>query len=74
MSLAYGGSRGGRGVAAPFLLEERCEFICGDCGYGVVVAALPDRCPMCHGRDWRLVREAGVLPLECLVGGELYGG
>lgn len=33
---------------------RRRELICRRCGYGVVVAAPPERCPMCSGFDWRV--------------------
>ncbi|HEY3541282.1 MAG TPA: hypothetical protein VGK79_01965 [Gaiellaceae bacterium] len=32
---------------------RRTEIRCADCGYGGVVARLPDRCPMCGGVVWR---------------------
>ncbi len=31
----------------------RFELHCAACGYGVVVRAAPDRCPMCGGSSWR---------------------
>jgi rubrerythrin len=30
----------------------RVEIRCAGCGYGGVVAQLPDRCPMCGGAAW----------------------
>jgi rubrerythrin len=35
------------------LWPERRELVCAGCGYGVVVAREPPRCPMCHGSSWR---------------------
>jgi rubrerythrin len=35
----------------------RTELLCRACGYGVVVAASPARCPMCSGSSWRIVGE-----------------
>jgi len=32
---------------------RRLEVRCVECGYGCVVAHLPDRCPMCGGSEWR---------------------
>jgi rubrerythrin len=26
--------------------------MCSGCGYGVVVTAEPERCPLCGGTDW----------------------
>jgi len=34
-------------------VEDRAEVRCRDCGYGAVVARLPERCPMCEGTAWR---------------------
>jgi hypothetical protein len=31
----------------------RVDIRCIGCGYGGVVARLPDRCPMCGTRRWR---------------------
>lgn len=39
--------RGGTGVET---------YVCGTCGYGIRRARPPQRCPMCHGSDWRLDR------------------
>ena len=33
--------------------RPRLELRCRDCGYGVVVARAPARCPMCGGPSWR---------------------
>jgi hypothetical protein len=32
----------------------RAELVCRVCGYGVVVAVPPTRCPMCQGSSWKL--------------------
>jgi len=32
--------------------QRRVEIRCTGCGYGGVVAHLPDRCPMCGGTSW----------------------
>lgn len=34
----------------------RVEIRCTCCGYGGVVARLPDRCPMCGARSWQRMR------------------
>jgi hypothetical protein len=34
-------------------VDGRAEVHCAGCGYGAVVARLPDRCPMCGGTHWR---------------------
>jgi hypothetical protein len=34
----------------------RVEIRCIGCGYGGVVARLPDRCPMCGVRRWQRIR------------------
>ena len=34
----------------------RVEIRCTGCGYGGVVARLPDRCPMCGGGEWHHIR------------------
>ena len=31
----------------------RAEIRCAGCGYGAVVARLPERCPMCGSTSWR---------------------
>jgi rubrerythrin len=30
----------------------RRELVCALCGYGIVVARVPDRCPMCGSKQW----------------------
>jgi rubrerythrin len=30
--------------------SPKLSLVCSSCGYGVVVAAPPERCPMCHRR------------------------
>ena len=32
---------------------DRAEIRCAGCGYGAVVARLPERCPMCGSTSWR---------------------
>jgi hypothetical protein len=35
------------------LLDGRkVELVCSACGYGIVTAAPPETCPMCHGGTW----------------------
>jgi predicted Zn-ribbon and HTH transcriptional regulator len=34
-------------------VDGRAEVHCAECGYGAVVARLPDRCPMCGSTHWR---------------------
>jgi hypothetical protein len=34
-------------------VEGRAEVHCAGCGYGAVVAHLPDRCPICGSTHWR---------------------
>jgi hypothetical protein len=31
----------------------RLELVCGSCGYGVVVNAPPEQCPMCRAASWQ---------------------
>jgi rubrerythrin len=31
---------------------RRRDLVCAGCGYGVVVTAEPERCPLCGGTDW----------------------
>jgi rubrerythrin len=31
---------------------RRRELVCARCGYGIVVARAPDRCPMCGSEQW----------------------
>ena len=54
--MPVGSTRGQGGApAAPVQagLEERGEFRCAACGYGVVAAALSlPECPMCRESDW----------------------
>lgn len=33
-------------------LDCRAELWCSSCGYGIVVASPPNRCPMCRIRRW----------------------
>jgi rubrerythrin len=35
------------------LVDDRTEIRCAGCGYGAVVARLPERCPMCGSTSWR---------------------
>lgn len=41
----------------------RVEIRCCGCGYGGVVANLPDHCPMCGGATWKASRARGRLPV-----------
>jgi hypothetical protein len=41
--LAHGGAR---------RATRRSDLTCAGCGYGVVVADEPERCPLCGGTDW----------------------
>lgn len=34
-------------------VDGRAEIRCAGCGYGAVVARLPERCPMCGSANWR---------------------
>ena len=34
-------------------VDGRAEVHCAGCGYGAVVAHLPDRCPICGSTHWR---------------------
>jgi hypothetical protein len=34
-------------------VDGRAEIRCAGCGYGAVVARLPERCPMCGSTSWR---------------------
>jgi rubrerythrin len=43
----------------------RRELVCALCGYGIVVARVPDRCPMCGSEQWdfsawRPFRDRGI--------------
>jgi rubrerythrin len=39
----------------------RVEIRCTGCGYGGVVARLPNRCPMCGGSRWQRIRSTLLL-------------
>jgi hypothetical protein len=45
---------GDKGVE-PAGRSGRVEIRCAGCGYGGVVARLPDRCPMCGARRWQRI-------------------
>jgi hypothetical protein len=32
--------------------DQKVDYICVECGYGVAVATPPPVCPMCHGNEW----------------------
>jgi rubrerythrin len=34
------------------LLPRKLSFECSSCGYGIVRAAPPERCPMCQADAW----------------------
>ena len=47
--------------------ESRRELSCRGCGYGAVLTHPLSGCPMCGGRDWRVVpngydSDSGQLP------------
>ncbi len=55
----------------PAARTSRREFVCRGCGYGVWRSEPPERCPMCHGSDWRAVtspREAEAHPCSARAG------
>jgi rubrerythrin len=33
---------------------DPAELVCRVCGHGVLAAALPPPCPMCHASSWRI--------------------
>ena len=33
-------------------VPRRRDLVCAGCGYGVVVASEPERCPLCGCSDW----------------------
>ncbi|MES1246110.1 MAG: hypothetical protein ABUS54_00370 [Actinomycetota bacterium] len=43
-------------VASLTVRPFRFELRCTGCGYGVVVAIAPERCPMCSGGVWEHAR------------------
>jgi ribosomal protein S18 acetylase RimI-like enzyme len=45
-------------------LGVRTELACEACGYGIVVARPPARCPMCQGTAWELVRDSDPAAAE----------
>jgi hypothetical protein len=34
--------------------DRKVELVCAECGYGIVVATVPDTCPVCHASSWDL--------------------
>lgn len=42
-------------------VDGRAEIRCAGCGYGAVVARLPERCPMCGSTRWQGVSAASEL-------------
>jgi rubrerythrin len=41
---------------------KRLEQRCSHCGYGIVVAGPPPRCPLCGSTDWSVSARAGTQP------------
>lgn|GEM_PF-2068949 len=39
---------------------EKQEFVCGTCGYGIVVISEPPVCPMCRSSAWEPARREPV--------------
>jgi hypothetical protein len=59
-------------------VDGRAEIHCAGCGYGAVVARLPDRCPMCGSTDWRTPsagRDLGgfTVEVDAVMAGDLVG-
>ena len=54
------------GPAARVAIEPSrvSSYACGGCGYGIVTARLPERCPMCSGRRWAPLVPARVSSLR----------
>jgi rubrerythrin len=52
MSLTESAASTSRGASDPV---GGGEYRCSECGYGVVVAHAPPRCPMCRGVAWEAV-------------------
>jgi rubrerythrin len=53
--------------------SRRRELVCALCGYGIVAAREPDRCPMCGSEQWdfaawRPFRGRGIDPLRHRLG------
>ena len=32
--------------------DQKVDYICAECGYGVALVTPPPACPMCHGSEW----------------------
>ncbi len=43
--------------------SRKVELVCAECGYGIVVATLPDACPMCRATSWDLPAWRPFTPL-----------
>jgi hypothetical protein len=41
-------------VSALPATRGRMDLVCRACGYGIVAAASPARCPMCGGSSWEM--------------------
>lgn len=52
---------------------SRVEIRCAGCGYGAVVARLPERCPMCGSTNWR-APSGGRELVEAATPGEVVNG
>jgi hypothetical protein len=46
------------GSALSSATEERVEFRCTGCGYGIVVSGSLPLCPMCRSSDWEEQRDS----------------
>ena len=34
------------------VFDQKVDYICAECGYGVALVTPPTACPMCHGSEW----------------------
>jgi hypothetical protein len=32
--------------------DQKIDYVCASCGYGVAVSTPPPTCPMCRGAEW----------------------
>jgi hypothetical protein len=32
--------------------DQKVDYTCAGCGYGIAIATPPPVCPMCHGSEW----------------------
>ena len=54
-------------------VDGRAEIRCAGCGYGAVVARLPERCPMCGSTSWR-APSAGRELVGAATAGDMVNG